>query len=109
MITLTSTPSSIKRAAKATERSSSPLTDHITAFSSNSKYEDFDFQGIKFEVRFSGTVMVSRPYIIDKLNAVVSYIIEEPSLKLACFSFTRTDSSIFASNSIIAAINGASD
>ena len=57
---------------------------------------------------FSGTVTASKPYIIVKLNAVVSYIIDEPSLKVASLSFLRTSSSISASNSNIAEINGAS-
>ena len=67
-----------------------------------------DSHFIKLEFMFSGTVMAGKPYIIDKLNAVVSYIIDEPSRRLDCLSFTRTASSISASNSIIAARIGAS-
>ena len=57
---------------------------------------------------YSGTVTASNPYIIVKLKAVVSYIIDEPSLKVASLSFLRTSSSISASNSNIAEIKGAS-
>ena len=43
-----------------------------------------------------------------KLKAVVSYIKDDPFLMLFCFSSCKTDSSISASNSKIAEINGAS-
>ena len=43
-----------------------------------------------------------------RLNAVVSYIIDEPFFKVTCLSSSKTDSFISASNSNIAAIKGAS-
>ena len=57
---------------------------------------------------FSGTETAERPNIIEKLNAVVSYIIDEPSRKFSCLSSSKTDSLISASNSNIAEIRGAS-
>ena len=58
--------------------------------------------------RLEGTVTASSPYIIVKLNAVVSYIIDDPSLRFLSLSSAKTDSIMSASNSKIAAINGAS-
>ena len=55
-----------------------------------------------------GTVTAGNPYIIVRLKAVVSYINEDPSLMLFCFSSIRTESSISASNSNIAEMSGAS-
>ena len=88
--------------------SSIPSVAHITASSLTSIEVTEDSQTSKFELIFSETVIASRPYTIEKLNAVVSYIIEEPSLRTLCFSSISTSSSISASNSIIAAIRGAS-
>ena len=65
-------------------------------------------QGSRSSDISSATVNAGKPYIIVKLNAVVSYITEEPSLRLSCLSSIKTESLISASNSRIAAINGAS-
>ena len=65
-------------------------------------------QLLKLPFRSWGTVIAGNPNIIVKLNAVVSYIIDEPFFILFCFSSINTSSSISASNSSIAEISGAS-
>ena len=107
-IILTSTPFSINLAAKATELSSTPSTAQIIA-SGFVLIEIFcGLHSFKPTSRLDGTVTASSPYIIVKLNAVVSYIIDDPSLRFLSLSSAKTDSLMSASNSKIAAINGAS-
>ena len=105
---LSFTPCSINLAANATDKSSSPSTAHIIAEASTSISIEEGVHEIRFLFRCIGIVKASNPYIIVKLNAVVSYIIEEPFFKVACRSLTRTSLSISASNSNIADTNGAS-
>ena len=95
-------------AAKATDLSSLPSTAHITASLLTSITSGEGFQGFKFDLISWGTVKAGNPYIIVRLNAVVSYIIDDPFLILFCFSSIKTSSSISASNSRIADIIGAS-
>ena len=95
-------------AAKATDLSSDPSTAHITAPSLTSTNGVGEFHICKFFEIFCGTVTAGNPYIIVRLKAVVSYINEDPSLMLFCFSSIRTESSISASNSNIAEMSGAS-
>ena len=107
-ITLTSIPFSINLAAKATERSSMPFVTHMTAVSLISILVGEGVHLSKLVFIFSGTVIADNPYIIEKLKAVVSYIIDEPSLRFFCLSSINTSLSISASNSNIAEIKGAS-
>ena len=95
-------------AANATDLSSLPSTAQITASSLTSIISSAGDQTSKLDLSSCGTVIAGKPNIIVKLNAVVSYIIEEPFLILFCFSSMRTSSSISASNSSIADIRGAS-
>ena len=96
------------RAAKATDLSSIPSVAHITASSVISLMIWFGSHLTRLDSIFSPTVKASSPYIIVKLKAVVSYIIDEPFFNLFCLSSNRTASSMSASNSNIAAIRGAS-
>ena len=100
--------SSSSLAANATDLSSSPSTAHIIALSFIAIFEEEGSQLTRFLSICSRAVTAGSPYIIVKLNAVVSYIIEEPSLRFSCRSSIRTDSSISASNSNIAFMRGAS-
>ena len=107
-VILTLTPCSIKRAANATERSSSPLTVHAIADAWTSTVGVCPRHGLSPSSRCWGTVTAASPYIMLKFQAVVSYMSDEPSRKLRCRSSTRTDLRTSASNSSIAATKGAS-
>ena len=105
---LTITSCSISLAANDTDESSSPSTAHITASSFTSIVMGEGSHSSRSSLRNSGTVIASKPYIIVKLKAVVSYMIDEPFFKVACLSLLRTSLSISASNSRIAETKGAS-
>ena len=104
----TCTPDSMRRAANATERSSSPLTLHAMASAATSILGAALCQGCRPSFRYSGTVTAGSPYIMLKFQAVVSYMRDEPSRSVRCRSSTRTDFLTSASNSRIAATRGAS-
>ena len=107
-IILTCTFCSSNLAAKATDLSSLPSTAQITASWLISNDSGEGVQSVKLSFKSWGTVIAGNPNIIVKLNAVVSYIIDEPFFILFCFSSISTSSSISASNSRIAETRGAS-
>ena len=101
-------PCSISLAANATERSSSPSTDQALALLSTLMSAVAASQGDNPSLISSLTVTAGNPYIIVRFQAVVSYIIDDPFLRVFCRSSIRTDFLSSASNSIIAAMSGAS-